>query len=319
MRWDSCGLATQDSREQQMSLQEISPIPLDASESDTLPEGFLVAERYSILNCLSSNRFSGRYLCQDRDHPQTKVILKILNLDSLEGDDIGEVVAFLFSNEVIALQRISDPNVQGAIDFVRDKKFTGIAMEYVSNGDLRTALQEQSLSIPTIIEILLQICSGLQAIHQARVIHRDLKPENILLGEDGSVKISNFGIAELMGKSVPDIPEYLPGTLDYLSPEYILRAELDSRLDIYSVGILGYEMITGQIPFDFDDRNKSLSLRVSIEAFSPDTFNPLCPDSLSQIILKAIRRRPEDRYQSAEEMLTDLYQLCAFSQSNTEI
>jgi serine/threonine-protein kinase len=180
-------------------------------------------------------------------------------------------------------------------------------MEYVSGGDLADRLdQAEPIPIPEVISILSQMSSGVQAIHDAGIVHRDLKPENILLAKDGKVKITDFGIART--DHGPKLTEHggVVGTLDYVSPEYMLNSQVDWRSDIFAIGILGFEMVAGQTPFKGDSLYATMRSKLTTDPPSPSSFRSECPPQLDEIILRAMHRDPELRYQSAAEIYEDL-------------
>jgi serine/threonine protein kinase len=186
-------------------------------------------------------------------------------------------------------------------------------MEFVSGGDLATKLSRASdrPTIPTVIRLLSQMCAGVQAIHDAGIIHRDLKPENIFLTKEGDVKIGDFGIARLEIGSARKLTEHggVVGTIDYVAPEYLLSSQIDGRGDIYALGILGYEMIAGESPFKGDSIYDTMWKRIKYDPPPPSHIRPECPPSLDAIILKAMARTPEDRFQTAQAMYDKLINL----------
>jgi serine/threonine protein kinase len=150
------------------------------------------------------------------------------------------------------------------------------------------------------------MAAGVQAIHDAGIVHRDLKPENILLTNEGTVKIADFGIARK--RNGPKLTEHggVVGTIEYVSPEYMLRSQVDWRSDIYALGILAYELVTGDAPFKGESAYASISKRLQSDPEPPSNRRSECPSRLDSVILKALERDPEQRYQSATEMFYDL-------------
>ena len=150
------------------------------------------------------------------------------------------------------------------------------------------------------------MCAGVQAIHDAGIIHRDLKPENILLTKEGNVKIADFGIART--NNGPKLTEHggVVGTIDYVSPEYMMNSQVDWRSDIYAIGILGYEMVAGESPFRGNSVYDTMTKRLKCDPVKPSSIRLDCPKELDEILLKAMIRNPEERYQSAAEMFYDL-------------
>jgi serine/threonine protein kinase len=221
------------------------------------------------------------------------------------------VAAARFRNEIFASYGVSHPNVVRAYEYLRDGDIVAYTMEYVGGGDLaeRLGRVDDLVPVPEAMRILSQMCSGVQAIHDAGIVHRDLKPENILLTKEGSVKIADFGIART-GQG-PRLTEHggVVGTIDYVSPEYMFNSQVDWRSDIYALGILAYEMITGEPPFRGDSVYATMNMRLKTDPSPPSTIRPECPPELDRIVLKAMARNPEERYQSAAEMMYDLQAL----------
>jgi serine/threonine protein kinase len=268
-----------------------------------LQPGTVIAGKYEVIKCLGSGSMGSVYACRHRELAGHVVAVKVLFAEV--GQD--EVAAARFRNEIFASYGVSHPNVVRAYEYIRDGELIAYTMEHVEGGDLAGRLQNPELmTIPEIISILSQMCAGVQAIHDAGIVHRDLKPENILLTREGVVKIADFGIART-GQG-PKLTEHggVVGTIDYVSPEYMMKSQVDWRSDIYAMGILAYEMIAGESPFKADSVYATMTLRIKTDAQPPSTVRPECPAALDQIVLKAMARDPEERYQSAAQMLFDL-------------
>jgi serine/threonine protein kinase len=183
-------------------------------------------------------------------------------------------------------------------------------MEYVGGGDLASKLgAEERITIPETLKMLSQMAAGCQAIHDAGIVHRDLKPENILLTSEGNVKIADFGIAR--NRHGPKLTEHggVVGTIDYVAPEYMLKSQVDWRSDIYALGILAYEMVTGESPFKGESLYATMTKRLKTDPDPPSALRSECPAELDRIILKAMQREPDSRYQAAIEMFADLQAL----------
>jgi len=291
---------------------------IDYRGTSNLAPGTVIASRYEVVKCLGTGSMGMVYACRKRGSPDSAMVaVKVLFPDVAHGD---KVQATRFRKEIFATYGVDHPNVVKAWEYIRDGDIVAYSMELINGGDLGTKLgKNYSLfSIPRCIKLLGQMCAGVQAIHDAGIIHRDLKPENILLTEDGEVKIVDFGIARLDG----GIPRNLTanggviGTIDYVAPEYLMSSQIDARADIYAVGVLGYEMITGESPFSGDTIYETLWKRVEFSAPPPSERRPECPAALDAIIKKALAIKPENRFQTALDMLTELQ---ALSQSDSEI
>jgi serine/threonine protein kinase len=212
-----------------------------------------------------------------------------------------------FRNEICASYGVSHPNVVRAYEYLTDGDLVAYTMEYVSGGDLADRLdRDEPIPIPDVVTILSQMCSGVQAIHDAGIVHRDLKPENILISKDGRVKITDFGIART--DHGPKLTEHggVVGTIDYVSPEYMLHAQVDWRSDIYAIGILAYEMIVGEAPFHGDSMYATMTKRLKSDPTPPSVSRSECPAELDRVVLRAMHRDREERYQSAQEICDDL-------------
>jgi serine/threonine protein kinase len=248
------------------------------------------------------------YACRHRELAGHMVAVKVLFPEVAQ----DKVAAARFRNEIFASYNVSHPNVVRAYEYLRDGDLVAYTMEYVGGGDLAERLSRNDrLPVSEVVRILSQMCAGVQAIHDAGIVHRDLKPENILLTKDGNVKIADFGIAR--NRHGPKLTEHggVVGTIDYVSPEYMLNSQVDWRSDIYAIGILAYEMVTGESPFKGDSVYATMTKRLKTDPDPPSTLRDDCPDGLDRIILKAMQRDPQQRYQSAMEMFFDLQHLAS--------
>jgi serine/threonine protein kinase len=268
-----------------------------------LQPGTVIAGKYEVIKCLGSGSMGSVYACRHRELAGHVVAVKVLYGEV--GQD--EVAAARFRNEIFASYGVSHPNVVRAYEYIRDGELVAYTMEHVEGGDLASRLQSHELmTLKEAVSILSQMCAGVQAIHDAGIVHRDLKPENILLTKEGVVKIADFGIART-GQG-PKLTEHggVVGTIDYVSPEYMMHSQVDWRSDIYAMGILAYEMLTGESPFKADSVYATMTLRIKTDPQPPSLVRPECPQALDAIVLKAMARDPQERYQSAAEMLFDL-------------
>ncbi len=272
----------------------------------TLQPGTVIAGRYEVVKCLGAGSMGLVYACRHRELAGHLVAVKVLFPEVAK----DSVAAARFRNEIVASYGVSHPNVVRAYEYFRDGDLVAYTMEYVGGGDLADRLSSgERMPIPVIVRLLGQISSGVQAIHDAGIVHRDLKPENILLTQEGDVKITDFGIART-GHG-PKLTEHggVVGTIDYVSPEYLERGQVDARSDIYAIGVLGYEMITGQSPFKGDSVIATMTLRLRSDAVIPMKLRSDCPQKLNDVIMRAMERNPELRYQSTMEMYHDLQEL----------
>lgn len=272
-----------------------------------LQPGTIINGRYEIVKCLGTGSMGMVYACRHRELAGHMVAMKVLFAEVAR----DSVAAARFRNEIVASYGVSHPNVVRAYEYFRDGDLIAFTMEYIGGGDLADRInREEPLAIDEIARMLSQMCSGVQAIHDAGIIHRDLKPENILLTAQGDIKITDFGIAR-MGSGGPKLTEHggVVGTIDYVSPEYLERGQVDARSDVYALGVLAFEMITGESPFRGQSVIETMTMRLKTDPEPPHKLRPECPPALSNIVLKAMARDVDKRYQSAGEMFYDLNQL----------
>lgn len=259
--------------------------------------------RFEILKSLGAGGMGAVYLCCDLKHREFLVALKIIYPGIIRTQAARE----RFRNEIVASYRLNHRNIVRAYEFFDEDDFQAYAMEYVDGGDLASLMKKGRIAPLKVIDIVKQIASGLEAIHQNGIVHRDLKPENILITKAGVVKISDFGVARLRGSSTLTQAGAIVGTPKYVSPEYIEMGECDHRGDIYAVGVMAYEMLAGASPFKSNTKTSMMLERFS---FRPEemtaALGPSCPQALAKAVQKAIAVNLAVRYQSAAELRQDL-------------
>jgi serine/threonine protein kinase len=211
---------------------------------------------------------------------------------------VGEEPAFAerFTREAQALARLNHPNIVQVYDFGRTDEYFYFVMEYVDGVNLRALIRDHKLDPEAALKIVPQICEALQFAHDEGIVHRDIKPENILVDKKGRVKIADFGLAKLLGRAADDFSltgtGQLMGTLGYMAPEQLQQAhKVDHRADIYSLGVVFYEMLTGQLPIG---RFELPSKKVQVDV------------RLDEIVLRSLESEPDRRYQHASDVKTDL-------------
>jgi serine/threonine protein kinase len=276
---------------------------MEVDHSINLKAGNVIQGKYEILRCLGAGSMGMVYAVKHLDLQDRILAMKVLYSDVAK----DEVQAARFKNEIVASYEVNHPNVVRAYDYFKEGDLIAYTMEYVSGGDLADRLNDENLiSIADSISMLKQMASGLAVIHKAGIIHRDLKPENILISSDGSIKITDFGIARTV--KGPRLTDHggIVGTFAYVSPEYLEYGKLDCRSDIYSIGVLAYEMIVGSAPHDGNNVIESMHAKLSTDPKEPYLLRKECPKPLSDIIMKALARNPDYRFQNAEELLTAL-------------
>ena len=240
-----------------------------------------------------------------------KVALKILPPEfTKEPDRLRR-----FQNEARAASALNHPNILVVHDIGQADQIHFIATEYVDGKTLRTQLSAGRMSVGEALEITIQTISALASAHEAGIVHRDIKPENIMLRPDGYVKVLDFGLAKVTQTSgstditeAPTITEvgYVMGTVKYMSPEQVRGLLVDARSDIFSVGILLYEMVTGVTPFQGGTRSDLIVAILERDPLPLVNHSPDVPEELEWIVTKMLRKDREDRYQTARELLNDL-------------
>jgi serine/threonine protein kinase/Tfp pilus assembly protein PilF len=289
---------------------QISPgAGLSASPTETLQTpvkelttGSVFAGRYEVIEELGKGGMGKVYKVLDTKIKE-KVALKLLKPE-IAAD---EKTIDRFSNELKFARKIAHRNVCRMFDLGEDKGTFYITMEYVAGEDLKSTLARVGqLSVGKTLYVARQIGEGLAEAHRLGVIHRDLKPQNIMIDREGNARIMDFGIARsLKAKGLTEAGVMI-GTPEYMSPEQVDGKEADQRSDIYAFGIILYEMLTGQTPFQ-GDTPFSVALKQKAEAPpDPRKINPQIPEDLSRLILKCLEKEKDKRYQSAEQVLADI-------------
>ena len=269
---------------------------------DKLPKGTLFAGRYQVIEELGVGGMGRVYKVHDTEL-DTQVVLKVLLPEvAAEPETIPR-----FRNELKLSRDISHKNVCRMFDLNISSGSYYITMEYVDGESLKTIIQmTKKLSVATAISKTKQICEGLGEAHRHGVVHRDLKPGNIMIDRVGHAKILDFGLARSIESKGITATGTIIGTPEYMSPEQVLEKTVDRRSDIYSLGILLYEMLTGQLPFEGDSPVRVALKHVKEKPIEPNEINLKIPQVVSHVILKCLEKEKEDRYQSTEELYAEL-------------
>ncbi len=234
------------------------------------------------------------------------VAVKILK-DEIAGD---EPSVKRFINEYKAIAMLSHPNIVNIYDVSVRENIKYIVMEYVDGITLKNYMRHREvLNLREIVSYTTQILRALDHAHKKGIIHRDIKPQNIMLLKNGIIKVMDFGIAKLPNAETVTLTDKAIGTVYYISPEQVEGGQIDSRSDLYSLGVMLYEMATGQLPFTADTPVSVALMQVNETAVPPREINPQIPVGLEQIICRAMEKNPDDRYQSAEDMLSHIQKL----------
>ena len=264
--------------------------------------GSTFAGRYQIIEELGKGGMGKVYKVLDKQ-VEEKVALKLIKPEIAA----EEKTIQRFRNELKLARKISHKNVCRMFDFNKEADAYYITMEYVPGEDLKSSLRRMGpLSVGKAVIIAKQVCEGLAEAHELGVVHRDLKPQNIMIDREGNVCIMDFGIARsLKAKEITDSGIVI-GTPEYMSPEQVEGKKADQRSDIYSMGTILYEMVTGRIPFE-GDTPLSIAVKHKSEAPpDPKEINDQISEDLSCVILKCMEKDKEMRYQKAEDLLSDL-------------
>jgi serine/threonine-protein kinase len=264
--------------------------------------GRVLGKRYEILDRVGGGGmalvYKGHDILLNR-----KVAVKVLR----EQYVFDEEFIRRFRREAQSAASLSHPNVVSIYDVGQEGDTHFIVMEYIEGKTLNEWIKEKApMQVEEAIRIASQICDALDHAHQNRIIHRDIKPHNILIGKNGRVKVTDFGIARAADSSQITQTGSVVGSVHYFSPEHAKGTLTGAQSDLYSLGIVLYQMLTGKLPF-LGESPISVALKhLQEDVQAPRKVNPLIPQSVENIILKSMRKKPEERYQSAKEMLADL-------------
>lgn len=267
-----------------------------------IDKGYLLGERYRIIDTLGEGGMANVYLAEDIIL-QRKVAVKILRLD-LQNEPQTQA---RFKREALATSELSHPNIVSVLDVGTDHGLHYMVMEYVDGPDLKEYIRQNApLDLHEVIRIMDKILSSVALAHKHNVIHRDLKPQNILMDKRGNIKIADFGIAVALNQSSVTQTNSVMGSVHYMSPEQTRGGLVTKQSDIYSLGIILYELITGTVPFN-GDTPVSIALKHAQEPIpSIRKKDHSVPQALENVVLKATAKDPRDRYATAQAMQADL-------------
>jgi serine/threonine protein kinase len=268
-----------------------------------------IISHYRVTGKLGTGGMGVVYEAEDVRLPR-KVALKFLPEEM--ASDSNAVRRFRREAETIAL--LNHPQICTIYDIGDHDGRAFIAMECVDGVNLKTAMLRRTLETPQVVDIALQVSRALEAAHDKGIVHRDIKPGNIIVGDTGQVKVLDFGLARrfrsietgelgIEGSTMPGRPM---GTANYMAPERILQMPLDPRCDLFSLGVVIYEMATGRLPFAGASPSETVSNVLDKDAVPLTTLAPERPKALEQIVTKLLAKRAVDRYQSAAELLGPL-------------
>lgn len=268
-----------------------------------LQPGTVLANRYEILNVLGTGGMGSVYKAKDLELDRL-VALKVIRPELARNAAIVD----RFKQELRLSHKVTHRNVVRLYDLSEDAGMRFVTMELVPGRDLRSILEERGkLPAEEAVEIFQQICVALQAAHGVGILHRDLKPQNVMREDTGRVVVMDFGLARMIDSNDGMTQTgALVGTIDYMSPEQALGKDLDQRSDIFALGLIGYEMLTGSMPFRAESMVASLLKRTQQRAVPLSDVDKSIPGTLSNIIAKCLEKDPANRYQRAEELEADL-------------
>ena len=267
-----------------------------------ITKGQKINDRYEIIKTLGEGGMANVYLAKDVILDRN-VAIKILRGD-LAGD---EKFVRRFQREALSASSLSHPNIVEMYDVGEDNGTYYIVMEYVPGMTLKQLIKKRgSLSLSEAIDIMLQITDGITDAHDSYIIHRDLKPQNILVKENGEIKITDFGIAMALNSTQLTQTNSVMGSVHYLPPEQASGKGATLQSDIYSIGILMYELLTGKLPFQGENAVEIALKHMKNDIPSVRSMNDSIPQSVENIILRATAKNPKNRYETAKEMHDDL-------------
>ena len=265
-----------------------------------LKEGTFIADRYEIVGKVGTGGMADVY--KAKDHTLGRFVgIKVLKQEFSE--DVNFVTKF--RTEAQSAAGLEHPNIVNIYDVGSENAIHYIVMEYVEGITLKTYIEKKGqLSFKEAVSIAIQVGRGIEAAHNKHIIHRDIKPQNIIISTEGKVKVTDFGIARAASSNT--INSDVMGSVHYASPEQARNGFVDGKSDIYSLGIVMYEMVTGRVPFDGESTVAIAIQHLQEEMVRPSAYAPDLPVSLEKIIIKCTQKSPDRRYDSIGDLLIDL-------------
>src|SRR5439155_14921998 len=272
------------------------------AQQPILSPGTVLAQRYEILQILGEGGMGAVYKADDRELNRP-VALKVIRPDLAGNKSIID----RFKQELLLAHQVTHKNVIRIYDLGESEGLKFITMEYIEGEDLRTLIQEKTKLAPQeAVEIMQQVCRALEAAHSVGIIHRDLKPQNIMRDKSGRILVMDFGLARTLQGDGMTQTGALIGTMDYMSPEQALGKDVDQRSDLFTLGLIFYELLTGKMPYKADSVVASLLKRTQQRAAPVNSHDATIPAALSNAVSKCMEPDVNLRYQNAHEILADL-------------
>lgn len=269
---------------------------------------------YKVVSLIGKGGMGEVYLAVDPKSSR-RIAVKVLPNHFVGDKKRGQYL----EREVKVAQKLKHPNVIDIYGLHRQNGNGYLIMEYMDGGNLRQYIDNRNLSVYEAINLILKICDGLHYIHNHRfengrfhsIVHRDIKPENILLSKYGQVKVADFGLSLSDQLWSLRSPRSRAGTPLYMSPEQIRGKSLDVRTDIYSLGLVIYELLAGQLPFKATDTQTYMKMTISknVKPVPPSYVNKMLPRKLDEITMRSLEKNPAERYQTVAEMILELHRL----------
>jgi len=264
--------------------------------------GTMLSGRYEVLKRVGSGGMADVYMAKDHKLNRN-VAVKVLKSEYVEDEKFLKK----FETEAQAIARLSHPNIVNIYDVGMEDGINYIVMELAEGITLKEYIRKKGyLSPKETVEISTQIASAISHAHKNHIIHRDIKPQNILVSDTGIIKVTDFGIAKATSSNTVTSTATAMGSVHYISPEQAKGRFCDEKSDIYSLGITMYEMVTGHVPFDHENGVTIALMHLQNEITPPSQIRDGIPDSLEKIILKCTMKKPEERYQTADDLIADL-------------
>ncbi len=275
--------------------------------------GEILGNRYKILHDIGSGGMAWVYLAEDTQN-RSLVAVKVLY------PQFSEDMAYVqrFNREAKLASSLSDPHIVSVLDYGATRDIHYLVMEYIEGRDLKSILQERGvLPYQEVLEIARQVAQALEHANKHGIVHRDIKPQNLMLMADGTVKVLDFGIAR--AGALPSLTQSgFVGTPYYISPEQAIGEDVDVRSDIYSLGIVMYEMLSGDLPFDAESPWSIIRQHITSGPPSLRLKDDNLPEAVEQLVNKALAKRPDDRFQTAAELLAAIEAILASEEMPAE-